>query len=158
MQITDLTTIRLTADDLSEFAPRFVSAQQIYSPTAPRKPACVSGWREHWWLNNRPGQHLVINYWLFASDDEALIAADEGRLRFSARTVLINGQRQSIYQPSKEADRLLGDRVWQADHNFLFVRRNIVVLVAEFGKQVASQMTLSIARKILDKIDHQVGY
>ncbi len=154
--ITNLTFIRLTAEDLSEFAPRLSSVQQIYSPTAPRKPACIVGWRERWWLNNTPARQVMLNYWLFASDEEALIAADEGRPRLSARTVLINGRRESIYQPSKDADSLLGDRVWQAEHNFLFVRQNVVVWVAEFGKQVPLQTTLSIARKILEKIDNQL--
>lgn len=154
-QIRSLSAIRLTTDDLSHFVPRLISSQQIYSPTAPRKPSCTFGWRDRWWLNNTPAQTVVVSYWLFASDEEALTAATEGRTRLSAQTVLINGRRESIYQPLN-ADELLGDGAWQAHRNYLFARRNLLVLVAEFGHQVSSQTTASIAQKILEKIDNQL--
>jgi hypothetical protein len=158
IQITDLSAIQLTGDDLSDFSPRLTSAQPIYSPTAPGKPACVLGWRDRWCFNNAPAQTLAISYWLFASDEEALSAAAKGRLRLSARTVLINGSHESIYLPQSkiEADSLLADRVWQGDGNFLFVRRNIAGLVAEFGKQISPKTTLSIARRILEKIHNEL--
>ena len=143
IQITDLSAIQLTGDDLSDF-----------SPTAPGKPACALGWRDRWCFNNTPAQTLAISYWLFASDEEALSAATKGRLQLSARTAIINGSRESIYLPQSkiEADSLLTDRVWQGDGNFLFVRRN----VAEFGKQISPKTTLSIARRILEKIHNEL--
>jgi hypothetical protein len=160
--ITDLSEIRLVAEELSEFSPRLVSSQPIYSLTSPRKPICTIGWRDRWRLNNSPAQVIAISYWIFASVEEALTAADVGRRWLSAQTVLINGRREPIYQPLKgekivpqgqlSLTRFPARSAWQANHNFLFVQRNVVVLVAEFGKQVPPQTTLFIARKILDKI------
>lgn len=146
-------SIQLTVDDLSDVAARHASAQVLYSPTAPKPPAAQFGWRDRWWLNHSAAQQLVINYWFFQSPDEARTAADEGRLRLSARTVPKFGGRESIYQPPPNEEHNLGDIVWQAGANFLFVRHTVVVLVAEIGGKLPAETTRRIARKILKKID-----
>lgn len=151
--ITELGQIQLTADDLSPFDAHLATATESYSPTAPRKPVCTLGWRERWWLHNSAGQQVVINYWVFASSEDAQTAADEGRIWLSTRTVWVRGRRESIYQLSEATERLKGAKAWQADHNFLFVKENVLVLVAEFGKQVPQETTLAIATKILEKIE-----
>ncbi len=147
-----LESIQLTTDDLADVAARHTSAQEIYSPTAPRQPTAQFGWRDRWWLNHTAAQQVVINYWFFKSHDEARAAADEGRFRFSAQTVRKLGGRDSIYQPPANDQHGLGDVVWQAGANFLFVQQTIVVLVAEIGGQVPEETTLHIAKKISKKI------
>ena len=151
MELT-LESIQLTTDDLTDVAARHASAQEIYSPTAPRRPTAQFGWRDRWWLNQTAAQQVVINYWFFESHDEARTAADEGRFRLSAQTVSKLGGRDSIYQPSLDDKHELGDAVWQAGANFLFVQQTIVVLVSEIGGQVPEETTLHIARKISEKI------
>ncbi len=146
-------SIQLTADDLKDEAARHASAQEIYSPTAPKQPIAQFGWRDRWWLNNSAAQQVAINYWFFESHDEACTAADEGRLRLSALTMPAFGGRASIYQPPLTDDHPLGDVVWQAGANFLFVHESVVVLVAEIGKKVSAETTLRIARKVREKID-----
>jgi len=42
--------------------------------------------------------------------------------------------------------------VWQADNNFLFSIDDIAVLVTESGKQVPVETTLSISKRVLEKI------
>ena len=147
-----LESIQLTTDDLVDVAARHTSAQEIYSPTAPRRPTAQFGWRDRWWLNHTATQQVVINYWFFESHDEAHTAADEGRFRLSAQTVPKLGGRDSIYQPPPDDKHGLGDVVWQAGANFLFVQQTIVVLVAEIGGQVPEETTLHIAKKISKKI------
>ena len=151
MELT-LESIQLTPDDLGDVAARHTSAQEIYSPTAPKRPIAQFGWRDRWWLNHTAAQQVVINYWFFESHDEARTAADEGRFRLSAQTVPKLGGRDSIYQPPSNNKHGLGDVVWQAGANFLFVQETIVVLVAEIGGQVSEETTLHIAKKILKKI------
>ena len=151
--ITELEQILLTADDLTPFNAHLSTAMEIYSPTAPRKPLSTLGWRERWWLHNSAGQQVVLNYWLFESSEEAQTAADQSRPWLSTKTVWVQGRRESIYQPSEATDRLETANAWQADHNFLFVKENVLVLVAEFGKQVPQETTLAIATKILEKIE-----
>ena len=146
-------SIQLTADDLKDEAARHASAQEIYSPTAPKQPIAQFGWRDRWWLNNSAAQQVAINYWFFESHDEACTAADEGRLRLSALTMPAFGGRASIYQPPLTDDHALGDVVWQAGANFLFVHESVVVLVAEIGKKVSAETTLRIAQKVREKID-----
>ena len=151
MELT-LDAIQLTPDDLVDVVARRTSAQEIYSPTAPRRPVAQFGWRDRWWLNHTAAQQVVINYWFFESHDEACTAADEGRFRLSAQTVPKLGGRDSIYQPPSNDKHGLGDVVWQAGANFLFVQETIVVLVAEIGGQVPKETTLQIAQKISKKI------
>ena len=151
MELT-LEFIQLTTDDLSDVAARHTSAQEIYSPTAPRQPTAQFGWRDRWWLNHTAVQQVVINYWFFESHDAACTAADDGRFRLSAQTVPKLGRRDSIYQPLSDDKHELGDVVWQAGANFLFVQETIVVLVAEIGGQVPEETTLHIAKKISKKI------
>ena len=151
MELT-LEAIQLTSDDLVDVAARRASAQEIYSPTAPRRPIAQFGWRDRWWLNHTAAQQVVINYWFFESHDEARTAADDGRFRLSAQTVPKLGGRDSIYQPPSNDKHGLGDVVWQAGANFLFVQQAIVVLVAEIGGQVPEETTLHIAQKISKKI------
>lgn len=151
MKLT-LEQIQLTINDLADVAARHVSSQEIYSPTAPKAPSAQFGWRDRWWLNQTAAATVVIHYWFFASKDEACTAADEGRFRLSARTVPKLGGRDSIYQPPPNNKHGLGDTVWQAGANFLFVQERIVILVAETGGQVSADTTLQIARKIFSKI------
>ena len=151
MELT-LESIQLTIDDLTDVAARHASAQEIYSPTAPRRPTAQFGWRDRWWLNHTAAQQVAINYWFFKSHEEARTAADEGRFRLSAQTVTKLGGRDSIYQPPPNNKHGLGDVVWQAGANFLFVQQTIVVLVAEIGGQVPEETTLHIAQKIFEKI------
>ena len=151
MELT-LESIQLTTDDLADVAARHTSSQEIYSPTAPREPSAQFGWRDRWWLNHTAAQQVAINYWFFASHDEARRAADEGRFRLSAQTVRKLGGRESIYQPPPDDKHGLGDVVWQAGANFLFVQQTVVVLIAEIGGQVSEETTLHIAQKISTKI------
>ena len=151
MKLT-LEQIQLTADDLSDVAARHVSSQEIYSPTAPRAPSAQFGWRDRWWLNQTAAETVTIHYWFFESRDAAHTAADEGRFRLSARTVPKLGGRDSIYQPPSNNKHGLGDRVWQAGANFLFVQSSVVILVAETGGKVSADTTLQIAQKICSKI------
>lgn len=151
MNIT-LESIQLTTADLSEFSPRLSSTQELYSPTAPAKPIALFGWRDRWWLNHAASEQLALNYWFFESPDDAHTAADTGRVRLSARTIPKFGGRESIYQPVSDDQVELGDAVWQAGANWLFVHGSIVVLVAEVGGQISAETTLLIARKIHDKI------
>ena len=153
MNIT-LKSIQLTTADLSEFSARLSSTQELYSPTAPAKPIAQFGWRDRWWLNNAPAEQVALNYWFFQSSDEAYTAADEGRIRLSPRTISKFGGHESIYQPVSKNQVELGDSVWQAGANWLFVRDTVVVLVAEIGGQVSAEITLQIARKILEKIEN----
>ena len=156
MELT-LEAIQLTPNDLADVAARRSSAQEIYSPTAPRRPIAQFGWRDRWWLNHTAAQQVVINYWFFESHDEARTVADEGRFRLSAQTVPKLGGRDSIYQPPSNEKHGLGDVVWQAGANFLFVQQAIVVLVAEIGGQVPEETTLHIAQKISKKIQSAVS-
>ena len=151
MELT-LESIQLTIDDLADVAARHTSAQEIYSPTSPGRPTAQFGWRDRWWLNHTAAQQVVINYWFFESHDEARTAADEGRFRLSAQTMPKLGGRDSIYQPPSNNKHGLGNIVWQAGANFLFVQQTIVVLVAEIGGQVPEETTLHIAKKISQKI------
>jgi hypothetical protein len=153
MNIT-LESIQLTAADLSEFSARLSSTQELYSPTAPAKPIAQFGWRDRWWLNHAPAEQVAINYWFFQSADEAYTAAHVGRTRLSAKTVSKFGGRESIYQSVPKDQIELGDSVWQAGANWLFVRDTIVVLVAEIGGQVSTETTLQIAHKVLNKIEN----
>lgn len=147
-----LESIQLTATDLSEYSVYHSSAQELYSPTAPAKPTALLGWRDRWWLNNAAGEQVALNYWVFESPDDAYIAADNGRTRLSSRTVRTVGGLDSIYQPVSKDQVELGDAVWQAGANWLFVHGSFVVLVAEVGGQVSADTTLIIAQKIRDKI------
>ena len=151
MELT-LEHIQLTSDDLADVAARHASSQELYSPTAPKSPAAMFGWRDRWWLNQTATESVAIHYWFFESNDEACTAADEGRFRLSAQTVPKPGGRDSIYQPPSNNEHGLGDVVWQAGANFLFVQRTVVILVAETGGRVPADTTLHIARKILEKI------
>ena len=151
-----LESIQLTSDDLKDVAARHASAQELYSPTAPKPPVAEFGWRDRWWLNNSAGRQVALHYWFFASHDEACTAADEGRLRLSARTVSKFGGHESIYQPPPNDEHGLGDMVWQAGANFLFVQQTVVVLVAEIGGRVSEETTLRIAQTILEKINEAV--
>ena len=153
MELT-LESIQLTPDDLADVAAHHTSAQEIYSPTSPGRPTAQFGWRDRWWLNHTAAQQVVINYWFFESHDEACTAADEGRFRLSAQTVPKLGGRDSIYQPPSNNKHGLGDVVWQAGSNFLFVQQTVVVLVAEIGGQVPEETTLRIAKKISKKIQN----
>jgi hypothetical protein len=72
----------------------------------------------------------------------------------SPRTVSKFGGHESIYQPVSKDQVELGDSVWQAGANWLFVRDTAVVLIAEIGGQVTAETTLQIARKILEKIEN----
>ncbi len=149
-------SIQLTADDLKDLVARHASAQELYSPTAPKPPIAQFGWRDRWWLNNSASQQVAIHYWFFESHDAARTAADEGRVRLSAKTVLTFSGYDSIYQPPPNSEHGLGDVVWQAGANFLFVQQALVVLVAEIGGEVSEETTLHIAQKILKKIDDAV--
>ena len=151
-----LESIQLTSDDLKDVAARHSSAQELYSPTSPKPPVAQFGWRDRWWLNGSAAQQVAIHYWFFESHDEALTAADDGRLRLAAKTVSKFGGHESIYQPPPNDEHGLGDVVWQAGANFLFVEQTIVVLVAEIGGRVSEETTLRIAHKILEKINRAV--
>ena len=151
-----LESIQLTVDDLKDVSARHASAQELYSPTAPKPPVAQFGQRDRWWLNHTASQQVAIHYWFFQSHDEAYTAADEGRFRLSAQTVPKFGRYDSIYQPPQNDEHGLGDVVWQAGANFLFVQQTVVILVAEIGGQVPEETTLLIARKILEKIDSAV--
>ena len=155
MNIT-LESIQLTTADLSEYSARLSSTQELYSPTAPAKPIAQFGWRDRWWLNNSPAEQIALNYWFFQSADEANTAADEGRLRLSAQSVSKFGGRESAYQPVPQDQVKLGDLVWQAGANWLFVRDTVVVLVAEIGGKIPAETTLQIAHKILEKIENEL--
>lgn len=147
--------IQLTDEDLIDVSARYASGQEIYSPTAPREPAAQFGWRDRWWLNHTSAQQVMINYWFFDSPESADTAADTGRFRLSSRTVLTMHGRDSIYRPLPDDAHGLGDAVWQAGANFLFVCGSVVVLVAEIGGQVPEETTLRIARKVSEKIHRQ---
>lgn len=151
-----LESIQLTVDDLKDVAARHASAQELYSPTAPKPPVAQFGWRDRWWLNNSAAQQVAINYWFFKSHDEACTAADDGRLRLAAKTVSKFGGHESIYQPPLSDEHGLGNVVWQAGANFLFVQGTVVVLVAEIGGRVSEETTLRIAQMILEKINDAV--
>ena len=110
------------------------------------------GWRDRWWLYNAASKQVNLNYWLFESPDDAQSAADKGRVRLSAQTISKIGGHDSIYQPVAEEKAELGDTVWQAGANWLFVHGSFVVLVAEVGGQVPAETTLAIAKKINEKI------
>ena len=145
--------IQLTTDDLADVvSARHVSSQELYSPTAPKSPVAQFGWRDRWWLNQTAAASVAINYWFFVSNDEACLAADEGRFRLSAQTILKSGRRDSIYQPPPDDTHGLGNTVWRAGANFLFVHHTVVILVAETGGKVSEDTTLRIAQKILEKI------
>ena len=148
-----LDAIQLTETDLSEYSVYHSSAQELYSLTAPAKPVALFGWRDRWWLYNSAAKQVNLNYWLFESPDDAQTAADNGRVRISAQTISKIGGLQSIYQPVPKEESELGDTVWQAGANWLFVHGTVVVLVAEVGGQVSAETTLAIAKKIINKIE-----
>ncbi len=152
MNIT-LESIQLTETDLSEYSARLSSTQELYSLTAPAKPIAQFGWRDRWWFNNAPSEQLALNYWFYQTTDEAYTAADIGRVRLTSHTMPKYGGRQTVYQPVSNDQVDLGDSVWQAGANWLFVRDTVVILVAEIGGQITAETTLQIARKILDKLD-----
>ena len=153
MNIT-LESIQLTESDLSEYSARLSSQQELYSLTAPAKPIALLGWRDRWWLNHMPSEQIALHYWIYQTADEAYTAADSGRLRISAQTLLKLGGRESVYQPVDSDQVELGDSVWQAGANWLFVRETVVVLVAEIGGQIPEETTFEIARKIQNKLDN----
>ncbi len=152
MNIT-LESIQLTEADLSEYAARLSSQQELYSLTAPAKPIAQFGWRDRWWLNHAPAQQIALNYWFYKTADEANTAADTGRYRLSAQSLAKFGGRESIYQPIDNDQIKIGDAVWQAGANWLFVHNTVVVLVAEIGGKITEETTLEIARKIQTKLD-----
>lgn len=152
MNIT-LEAIQLTSEEMSEYSARLSSSQELYSPTAPAKPIAVFGWRDRWWLNDKPAEQVALHYWFFDSADDASTAAEAGRTRFTSRTLSKIGGRISIYQPISSDQIKLGDSVWQAGANWLFVKESIVVLVAEIGGQITAETTLQLARKVLEKIE-----
>ena len=152
MNIT-LESIQLTESDLSEYSARLSSTQELYSLTAPAAPIAKYGWRDRWWLNNAPSKQIVLNYWFYQTTDEAYTAADVGRVRLTTQTMSKFGGRQTVYQPVSDDQVELGDSVWQAGANWLFVRDIAVVLVAEIGGQITAETTLHIACKILDKLN-----
>jgi hypothetical protein len=156
MKLT-LEDIQLTTDDLVDVAAHHASSQELYSPTAPKSPFAQFGWRDRWWLNQTAAASVAIHYWFFASDDEACVAADEGRFRLSAQTVPKFGGRDSIYQPPPNDQHGLGNIVWQAGANFLFVHHTVVILVAETGGKVSEDTTLRIAQKIFEKINNAMA-
>ena len=147
-----LDAIQLTESDLSEYSVYHSSAQELYSLTAPAEPVALFGWRDRWWLHNSAGKQVNLNYWLFKSPDDAQTAADNGRVRLSAQTISKIGGLESVYQPVPEEESELGDIVWQAGANWLFVHGSFVVLVAEVGGQIPAETTLEIAKKINNKI------
>ena len=153
MNIT-LESIQLTESDLSEYSARLSSQQELYSLTAPAKPIAQFGWRDRWWLNRAPAEQIAVNYWFYQTADEAHTAADTGRLRLTSQTLTKIGGRESIYQPVDNDQAEIGDSVWQAGANWLFVRDTVVVLVAEIGGQIDAETTLEIARKIKNKLDN----
>ncbi len=148
-----LESIQLTESDLSEYSARLSSQQELYSLTAPAKPIAQFGWRDRWWLNDTPSEQVALNYWFYDTADEANSAADTGRVRLSAQSLSKFGGRESIYQPIDNDEVEIGDSVWQAGANWLFVRDTVVVLVAEIGGQIPVETTLEIARKIKRKLD-----
>lgn len=152
MNIT-LESIQLTESDLSDYSARLSSQQELYSLTAPAKPIAQFGWRDRYWLNNVPSDQVALHYWFYQTSDEAHTAADTGRLRISAQSLRKFGGRESVYQPVDTNQVELGDSVWQAGANWLFVRDTVVVLVAEIGGQITEETTLEIAHKILNKLD-----
>ena len=77
-------------------------------------------------------------------------------LRLAAKTVSKFGGHESIYQPPLSDEHGLGNVVWQAGANFLFVQGTVVVLVAEIGGRVSEETTLRIAQMILEKINDAV--
>ncbi len=153
MNIT-LESIQLTESDLSEYSARLSSQQELYSVTAPAKPIAQFGWRDRWWLNDAPAEQIALNYWFYETADEANSAADTGRVRLSAQSLSKFGGRESVYQPVDNDKVEIGDSVWQAGANWLFVRDTVVVLVAEIGGQIPAETTLEIARKIQNKLDN----
>ena len=93
MELT-LESIQLTTDDLADVAARHTSAQEIYFPTAPRRPTAQFGWRDRWWLNHTAAQQVTINYWFFESHDEARTAADEEGKKVPSITM---GQQSALF-------------------------------------------------------------
>ncbi len=155
-----LASIQLTGADLSEFAARHASAQELYSPTAPKPPIAEFGCRDRWWLNHTAAQQVALHYWFFDSPAAARTAAAESRARLTARSIPLSESRSgdsSYYQPPPNAEHGLGDIVWQAGANFLFARYTVVVLVAQVGREVPVETTLCIARKIFEKIEQAVS-
>ena len=152
MNIT-LESIQLRESDLSDYSARLSSQQELYSLTAPAKPIAQFGWRDRWWLNDAPAEQIALNYWFYETADEANSAADTGRVRLSAQSLSRFGGRESVYQPVDNDQVEIGDSVWQAGANWLFVRDTVVVLVAEIGGQIPAETTLEIARKIQSKLD-----
>ena len=67
------------------------------------------------------------------------------------------GGRDSIYQQPPNDGHGLGNTVWQAGANFLFVQHTAVILVAETGGKVSADTTLRIARKIFEKINSAIA-
>lgn len=148
-----LESIQLTESDLSDYSARLSSQQELYSLTAPAKPIAQFGWRDRWWLNRAPSEQIALNYWFYQTADEAYTAADAGRVRLSAQSLAKFGGRESIYQPIDNDQVEIGDSVWQAGANWLFVRDTVVVLVAEIGGQISAETTLDIALRIQNKLD-----
>ncbi len=148
MPITTLSDIRLDEESLPDAV--LSSSQQLYSPTAPHPPKSELGWRDRWWIGGKPSQCVSIHYWLFAQPEQALEAAELGRHRLSARRIIIDGKSEPLYQRLAAAP--CGDVCWQAIQNILFVRDNVLVLVAESGQKVSLGKMLSIANRIDTKI------
>lgn len=148
MPVIRLSDIRLSAEDLPEAY--LSSSQRIYSPTAPSPPVASLGWRDRWWLEGQPRQAVSIHYWLFEQPEQAYEAADAGRVRLSARQIMVDGEPQSIYQ--KLEAPACGGTCWQAVNNILFVRDNVAILVAESGQIV----TLGEMFRIANQIDQRI--
>lgn len=148
MAISQLSDIRLNEEDLPDAV--LASSQRIYSPTAPTPPAAELGWRDRWWLDGKPARCVSIHYWIFSEPEQAREAADKGRIRLSARQIVVDGKLDSIYQKLRAAP--CGEVCWQAFHNILFVRDNVAILVAESGRQVPLGTMLDIATRIDAKI------
>lgn len=152
-----LESIQLTESDLSEYSAHLSSQQELYSLTAPAKPIAQFGWRDRWWLYRAPSKQIALHYWFYQTTDEAYTAADAGRLRIAAQTLSKFGGHESVYQPVDSNQIELGDSVWQAGANWLFVHETVVVLVAEIGGQIPVETTLEIAIKIQKKLENFFG-
>ena len=51
----------------------------------------------------------------------------------------------------------MADRVWRTEQNILLVQENVLVLVAESGRQIEIETTIAIANRILAKIEAQLA-
>jgi len=146
-------SIAVTTNDLPELNMRLISSRPIFSLTAPAEPKSISGRRDRWWIDGDVGKTLILHYWIFASPDDAMRAAMEGRLRITARRLSIHEGRESVYQFETESELILSDAIWRDGSNILFVRDKVVVLVRESGKNISLTTTQNVAWEIVDKIE-----